>query len=373
MSELKVNTISEQSSGNGVTIDSVPVKDGAVGTTTTPITVNANSLNGGQFSGRRNLIFNPEMKLALRATTKADMGSVEGYYVHDRWQHSVGNTSGRYTWTQETITDLAGFGNAMKLACTTADTSVATNERLIIKQSFEGQDVQGLQKGFSTAKKIAVSFYVKGNASATYTVELSDTDNTRYNGQTFNVTTDWTRVSVVFNADTTCKLTNDSNKSLDLNFWLHAGSDFTSGTFTSNVWHTSATQRVGGSTSFFDSTSRTFFLTGVQMEISDIVTPFEFVNIADDLYRCRRYFQQNQASWYGVYQASGYFESDGISYNPVMRDTPSVSQKSFTGGSRASSSSSTSNSSSGITIYTSPSSAGGNEGWFATWEADAEI
>jgi hypothetical protein len=47
----------------------------------------------------------------------------------------------------------------------------------------------------------------------------------------------------------------------------------------------------GGTTSFFDSTSRTFFLTGVQLEVGEQATPFEHRSFGDELARCQRYYE----------------------------------------------------------------------------------
>ena len=66
-------------------------------------------------------------------------------------------------------------------------------EILMLSQLIEGQNVQAFAKGTSDAKPFAVSFYGKGNASATYVAELYDGDNNRTVSKTFNVTTDWTR------------------------------------------------------------------------------------------------------------------------------------------------------------------------------------
>jgi len=78
---------------------------------------------------------------------------------------------------------------------------------------------------------------------------------------------------------------------LNLDFWLHAGSNYTGGTHTDNVWHTTDNQRVGDNqTSFFDSTSRTFFITGIQMEAKS-ATDFEHRSFGDELQRCFRYFE----------------------------------------------------------------------------------
>jgi hypothetical protein len=64
------------------------------------------------------------------------------------------------------------------------------------------------------------------------------------------------------------------------------------------TWDTAASnEQVGsGTTSFFDSTDRTFFLTGVQMEVGEKATPFEHRSFDDELRRCHRYFHQFQKS-----------------------------------------------------------------------------
>ena len=52
----------------------------------------------------------------------------------------------------------SGFANSTKLACTTADTSIAADEITILGQSLEGQNVQAFAKGTSDAKPFVVSF-----------------------------------------------------------------------------------------------------------------------------------------------------------------------------------------------------------------------
>ena len=177
--------------------------------------------------GKRNMIINGNMEVAQRSTSVAVTSS--GYYTVDRYNTSL-LSAGRFTMSQESITDLEGFGKALKLDCTTADTSIGSTELLTLNQKFEGQFIQKMQKGFSSAKATTLSFYVKGNASATYAVELSDTDNSsRHISKTFSVTTSWNRVSLTFPGDTTGKITADNSRSLDMNIWLHAGSGYNSG------------------------------------------------------------------------------------------------------------------------------------------------
>ena len=233
-------------------------------------------LTNSQIGGRRNIAINGAMKIAQRSTSETGLGASTGYFTLDRYRLDCSATAGRLTMAQVAVTDLSGFANAMKLTCTTADTSIASGEVLMVRQFFEGQDVQQLKKGTSDAEKFTVSFFVKGNANATYTCEISDTDNTRIIAQEFSVTSSWNRVVLTFNGDTTGAYDDDNARSMDFSIFLHAGSSFTGGTFSSNTYHATDNQRVGDNqTSFFDSTDRTFFFTGLQIEVGEQATPFE--------------------------------------------------------------------------------------------------
>ena len=146
----------------------------------------------------RNLIINGAMQVAQRETSETGVGGSSGYFTCDRWRVDTGNTAGRLTMSQASVTDLAGFANALKLDVTTSDTSIASGEVFRVGQRIEGQNLQQIAKGTASAKALTLSFYVKGNAAATYVAQLKDADNTRANTQNFSVTTSWTRVELTY-------------------------------------------------------------------------------------------------------------------------------------------------------------------------------
>ena len=258
---------------------------------TIPTITGLASINSGQIGGRRNIVINGEMKVAQRATSVTGLGAAGGYFTLDRWMMDGAASAGRYTMAQ--VADgPAGFANCLKLTTTTADTSIAADEFLTLQTRFEGQDLQQLKKGTASAEQVTVSFYVKGNAAALYVCELFDGDNSRSITQSFAVTTSWNRIELTFAADTSDPLDDDNAASLYLIFWLHAGSNFTSGTFAVNTWNdrTNANRyAVANRTSIFDATSRTFFITGVQMEIGTQATDFESRSYGEELALCQRY------------------------------------------------------------------------------------
>ena len=252
--------------------------------------INEAGLNVNQY-GNRNIIINGAMRVAQRATSSTGVGGSSGYFTCDRWKITTDATAGRVTMTQESDGP-DGFANSIKLATTTADTSIAAGELFILGQSIEAQDLQQLKKGTSAAESVTVSFYVKANASATYVAELYDHDNTRNNTRAFTVGTSWSRVELTFAADTTGALGDDNAAGMTFQIWLHAGSTYSGGTFSDNTWQsvTAANRYAGSRTSIFDSTSRTLFITGVQMEVGDTATDFEHRTFGDELARCERYF-----------------------------------------------------------------------------------
>ena len=287
----------------------------------------------GFVNGRRNLIINGAMQVAQRGTSATGVGGNASYPTLDRFRQNTSNTSGRFTMSQVAVTDLAGFANALKLECTTADTSIASNELGIIMQRFEGQDLQRLKKGTSDAEPVTVSFYVKGNASATYTLELADNDNDRQISQTFSVTTSWNRVSLTFAGDTSGALGDDNGNSLELNFWIHAGSDFNGGTL-STTWTstTNANRASSSATSFFDSTDRELFITGLQMEIGTNASDFEHRSYAEELALCRRYFLRYYGNdtpsfprWFNPAHANNSYMGGQFTFPVQMRASPSLS------------------------------------------------
>jgi len=251
-----------------------------------------------QVLSSRNMVINGAQNVAQRGTSATGMGGSSGYITVDRFAiNTNGASAGRFTMTQ-TADGPSGFANCTKLDVTTADTSIAAGERLFLEQRFEGQNLQRIAKGTSDAQSLTLSFYVKGNAAATYVAGFYDNDNNRQVSKQFAVTTSWNRITLTFPPDTAGAFDDDNALSMQLRFYLHAGSNYTSGTISETWIASDGTKSVGsGTTSIFDSTDRTFFITGVQLEIGTSATPFEHEDIGTTLAKCQRYYQQEVVTW----------------------------------------------------------------------------
>ena len=282
--------------------------------------------------GRRNIVINGAMQVAQRGTSFTGLGGANTYEACDRFLLTSTGTNGRLTYSQGVDAPHdQGFRNSIKLACTTADTSIAAGEFTRIRHRIEGRDVQQIGLGTSGAKPITVSFYVKGNAAATYVCELQDHDNNKIATKSFTVGTTWNRVEITFPAETSGnKFDNDVNTSLTISWVLHAGSNFTSGTFDNTATFATlvdANRALSGQTSFFDSTNRTFFLTGVQLETGDVATEFEHRSFGEELAACQRYYNRigfyNQRVRLDNRSSQNPDMTNTITF-PTMRDAPTM-------------------------------------------------
>jgi hypothetical protein len=242
------------------------------------------------------MVINGGMNVAQRSASVTGLGAATGYFTLDRFNIAMSATAGRFTMTQTADGPNGISANCLKLDCTTADTSIAATEHLLIQHKMEGQNLQRIGKGVAGAKEITVSFYVKANAAFTFGCELYDADNVRQIAKLFDTTTGWNRIELTFPADVddgSSPLDDDNANSFELNLWLHSGSSFTSGGLNTAAWaNNDNTKRAAGIDSFFSSTDNNFFITGVQVEVGPVATEFEHEDISTTQNKCFRYFQK---------------------------------------------------------------------------------
>ena len=113
-----------------------------------------------------------------------------------------------------------------------------------------------------------------------------------------------------------------------MRFWLAAGSSFTSGT-ARTTWgsFSGADIAVGQTAQVGDNVADTWQITGVQLEVGSVATPFEHRSYADELKRCMRYYQTSTDNINAALNAnvspSGYCHAN-IHFKVQMRATPTV-------------------------------------------------
>jgi len=75
-----------------------------------------------------------------------------------------------------------------------------------------------------------------------------------------------------------------------LQFWLDAGSTYTSGTLQTSWGSTVNANRAVGQVNLADSTANEWYITGVQLEAGQTASEFEFLPVDVNLHRCQRYY-----------------------------------------------------------------------------------
>ena len=279
-------------------------------------------------TGRRNIIINGAMQIAQRATSSTGLGSASGYFTLDRFYMVENDASdGRFTMSQSAVTDLEGFSNALKIDCTTADTSIAAGEALILQQNIEGFNVQQLKSTSTTTKAITLSFYAKSNASRAIASELRFSNGTnRQASKLHTIGTSWARYTFTVPAASSIQIDNDNSNEMQVNLWLHGGTNFTSGTLSSTFEASNNANRAAGIGSIFASTDNEIEITGIQLEVGDSATEFEHRSFGEELVLCQRYFIEDDTVYRAYLNASGDTGSRGCNfYFPTtMRAVPSM-------------------------------------------------
>ncbi len=272
MSELRVDTISEKTSGSGTTV--------------------SNLKNPNQ--PFRNLLANGDMAIAQRGTSFS-LTTGNSKFPVDRFKIF---TEGSFAYTVSQSTDVPtgkGFSKSLKVDVTTGNASPNSASQTILQTNLEGQFLQHLCKGTSDAKKLTLSFYVKCTATGNLQVNLRDLDNARIIANTFTINSadTWEFKTITFAGDTSGAFDNDNNGSLRLGFMLGTGTDYKGGAVpTSWEAFSNSDKNAGDTLNFSSSASNDFFITGVQLEVGETATDFEHLPTDVQLIRCQRYCQK---------------------------------------------------------------------------------
>ena len=313
-----------------VPLTSSDITDGII--TTTKIAdanVTNPKLTSGSQQNFRNILINGDMSIAQRGTSGTLQNGTGGYLCLDRWNEIEGGSES-FVFTVSQDSDVPtgqGFAKSLKFDCTTADASLAADGALTFRQKIEGQNIQYLKKGTSNAVSTTLSFWVKSVKTGTYIIALVDVDNSRSISKSYTIdsASTWEYKTITYAGDTSGAFGNDNGNSLQVEFYLGAGSNYTSGTLqTSWGSNVAANQRVG-QVNLADSTSNDFWITGVQLEAGTTASEFEFLPVDANLGRCQRYY------FYKAYQkrqfatSNNQYSHDQIQFPTTMRAAPTLS------------------------------------------------
>lgn len=305
---------------------------------------------------KKNMIINGSMQIAqyidrfgAGATQVTGKGSTGGYFVHDRWRLVAGDSpTARLTWAYDSG-HTAGSGlphdNAIKLTVTTADASdsgnIAADDVLAIEQRIIAQDCQHLMWGESGAEDVTLSFWARHNdldsgASKTMCIQIEVDDAVRSYTTEVDLPGDdaWYQYEVTIPGDTNAgsNITNDTGQGLQVRFTLAAGSNRDAATLdTWEAWASTSYSTVDQD-NFVDAVGDILYLTGVQLEVGDKATEYEYKTYQQEFEDCLSFFEKIWWVTGDVYYGSGICRSSTeaklyIQYWP-KRNIPTISDSS---------------------------------------------
>ena len=301
----------------------------------------ANSLSNQQGVNPtfKNLIINGDMSISQQGAKTGATSDVGGGAAGvDRFNLRIeGRTAYVASLTQTTDVPAGqGFRNSLEWKTTTAETSLGATGILRYGQRIEKQMLRTLNYGTASAEQLTLSFWIKSSVTGTFIGELWDREHTKYNSQTFTVSSadTWEKKSMTFAGNTSdaFDLTSVDN-GMEVSIWIAAGTNFSSaGSPTGGAWSADATYRAGGVSNAVSTTlNATVEITGYQLEIGNVATDFEQIPTDIQLHRCKRYFQRISRPTHGgntvLTGVNSQVNNLAMVNLPVeMRAAPSVSQ-----------------------------------------------
>ena len=283
------------------------------------------------------LVINGNMAVAQRGTVTGI--TTPGTYTLDRFRADIRGGFGVQVAQSTDVPSGYGFGNSLKLDVTTADTSPDANGLLLLGYHFEGQDVQLLKYGTSSAETVTLAFWVKSNKTGTFQVNLRMGEDYHI-GQLVTISSGstWEKKVITFVGNTANAMANDNSDELRIQFFFDAGSDHEGGGVPSSWAAVSATKDYNGSIDLGDNTANEVLITGVQMEVGNFdtnsIAPFQHESFGDNLARCKRYYQQsythgtsagtvtNDGAYMLYLGATGNTFRYNLNFETAMRATP---------------------------------------------------
>jgi hypothetical protein len=277
-------------------LDNVPPSNDASALTTGTLPVER-----VPYVGRKNLIINGDMRIDQRNAGASHTGS--GFvYSTDRWWTYYDSSFGGTITRQQSTDAPDGFTHSLKWTVGTADTSITSAEQYIINQSIEAQNMSQLGLGTSWAKDSTLSFWVKSSATGQYGVMVGSSSNTLYTTTvTVNAADTWEYKTVTIPGTSTGSWGTGNSTGLYVRITLAAGTNYQTnfGTWSVGTYKLTNSSQVN----WMATSGNTFYLTGVQLEVGSVATPFEHRSYGEELALCQRYLP----AWNGVQPISNAF------------------------------------------------------------------
>jgi hypothetical protein len=286
------------------------------------LTVNSNNISADNSMGFRNRIINGDMRIDQR-NAGASVTPTDGQYTLDRWR-CLQAVSSKYSAQQSSVAP-SGFSNSF-LATSLSAYSVGSSEYFVVEQIIEGFNTADLNWGTANAKTVTLSFWVYSSLTGTFGGAFRNSAANRSYPFTYTISSasTWEQKTITVAGDTTGTWVGATNgKGIEIKFGLGVGSTLSG---TAGAWAGANYVSATGATSVVGTNGATWYITGVQLEVGSVATPFERRPYGTELALCQRYYYKEPASQYhtAILDGAADFPSAFV-YHPVeMRATPTT-------------------------------------------------
>ena len=284
----------------------------------------------GQTS-HRNIIINGDMSVAQRGTSDT---SANYYTTVDRWNYTASGTEENLTREQTSLSSSdtgpyeKGFRKCWRITNGNQTGGADAGGYVIPQYHVEARDLACSGWNYKSASSyITLSFWVKSSVSQTFYGFFRTLDGT---GQaysfSYSASSTWTKVTKTIPGNSNIDINNDSGSGLALYLPIFMGTDRTNSGNVEETWaaYASSNRTKDTVTTWYTTNDALWHITGVQLEVGSVATPFEHRSYADELSRCQRYYQR-WTNGYAPGNAVG--TSDimiGLPLNIALRSAPSI-------------------------------------------------
>jgi len=288
--------------------------------------------NQGSPYGFKNRVINGGMAIDQR-NAGASVTPTASTYTLDRWYFDVSQSSkASVQQNGGSVTPPPGFTNYIGIT-STSNYSIGADDYFWLSQFIEGYNIADLDWGKITAKSVTLSFWVRSSLTGTFGGALQNSSSDRSYPFSYTIpggsSNTWVYVSVTIPGDTTGTWLTTTGKGIRLSLGFGVG---TNRSGTAGVWAATNYASSTGATSVVGTSGATFYVTGVQLEIGQQSTAFDYRDYGRELILCQRYYAKLSAGGFSNYAAfAGGFCSnsttiEAIVYYPVtMRATATLS------------------------------------------------
>jgi hypothetical protein len=267
-------------------------------------------------AGRRNLLINGDQRIDQRNGGSSLTLNDWSAFATDRMRFGARPSTGTAT-IQQVADAPEGFYYSAKISRLTGSADANNYYSLLTK--IEGNDIAHSGVGTSSAQDITISFWVKSNLTGTWSVGLQNEagsgDRRSYNTEyTINSASVWEYKTVTIPLLQSGVFYYDNRACFQVNFDLGSGSGYTNTIL--NQWQSANIVASANAVRFFETAGATWQITGIQLELGKVATPFEHRSYGEELALCRRYYYKWQSK-------NGYsFITTGYAYSTVNANIP---------------------------------------------------